>query len=168
MSEIEVAFRLSRAELVAAARAMVHRRWVTKLVYVFFSIYLVFILAVQIGLTNRGKPLPTSTFVFAAGTALVVLVLTYFWPAITVQAAFRNHPTAFEHQTWRFTPDGLHMAAANYSSTLKWSAFRRLVEDSAFFYFYMSDVVAVILPKRAVSETVQGQLRAAVVQWLPT
>jgi len=165
MTGIAAEFTLSRAEYVRASRAIQNRRWVTRLVYWFFGLYLVGVLALQVWLRTNGRGIPWHTFLGVMGTGAIILLITYFWPWLYVQDAFRNHSTAFTSQEWSIGEAGLRISGPDHSGDLSWTAVRRVVEDDEFFYFHLSDAQALILPKRALSPESSETLRQGVQEW---
>jgi hypothetical protein len=158
-------FSLSRSEYVRASRAMQNRRWVTWLVYGFFTAYIVGLLVLHLWLSSRGRPVPQRTLFGAMGSGALVLVLTYWWPWLTVQHSLRRHSTAFQPQVWRINDTGLEMSGPGHSSELRWSAVRRVVEDQHFFYFYVSDAMALILPRRVLDAHAVAAFHHDIREW---
>jgi hypothetical protein len=158
-------FSLSRRDYVRAGRAMQNRRWVTWLVYGFFTFYIVAIFILDLWLSSRGRPIPLKTLVGAIGGAALILGLTYGWPALTVQHGFHHHSIAFKPQVWTLSEAGIKMSGPGHSTELAWSAVRRLTDDGHFFYFYLSDTTAVILPKRCLDPGAEATLRRDVRKW---
>jgi hypothetical protein len=158
-------FSLSRSEYVRASWTMQNRRWVTWLVYEFFTAYIVALLVRHLWLSSRGRPVPAKTLVGATGSGALVLVLTYWWPSLMVQHSLRRHSTAFQPHIWRIGDTGLEMSGPDHSSELGSSAVRRVVEDQHLYYFYASDAMALILPKRVLDPHAVAAFRNDIREW---
>ena len=97
----------------------------------------------------------------------LLLVLWFFLPPISArrQWAARRHLT--EEVSYSFDAQGVRLAAASFSATLKWPIFRVIRETKSAFLLYDGTSNAHIVPKRFfTSERELGDWERAVAAWI--
>jgi len=161
VSELLVSFALTPDDYIHAFRGVLHQRRSTWAAYGCFTLAIIFIAGVALLGSGRG---PAFTPGNLAGILCGALVLGFIWwhPRMSAQQLLKNNRLAVARQTWQISGSGIVMSFPGTSSTVEWSVFLRAREDERFLYLYVSELVAHLVPKRALAAEQLQELRAIV------
>ena len=90
----------------------------------------------------------------------------WYSPWFYVKGNLKGHTQAFSPQTWSFEPTGLTVQTSASKGSVDWTVVLRVVEDGRFIYFFVSEGMAHIVPKRALEPEALTLLRRHLSQWL--
>lgn len=122
---------------------------------------LLLLLTVLLVLTKLARPEPFSLSILdwaLAAAFLLWLVLYFFGHRMAVNLAMRRargNPRLFQRRTLEITEDALQLSDQSGANSTRWHAIPWIIENGEYAYFYLTDQLAIILPKRAFADTRQ-------------
>jgi hypothetical protein len=163
-----IQFVIEEAEQVRAARAIMHRRPWTRLVYLVLPLLPISVIGPKLywgSLRRRGWWL-------SAGEMLVFVVtfvacwLIYMSPAFNVRRLRERNRAAGALQTYVLDEQGVDVTGLGTRTTIEWDNIVEAKENAEFLFLYISAHLAAIIPKRAIPVDDLSALRLSLRQWV--
>lgn len=159
-------YSIDQPEQVRASRIMYHRRWSVRVVY---GIFVLFILVAAV-LGGRsyaaGQERLSAGFVLVIVMAVVGITGMYWSPYWQIRSLRRKNRGAAGPHTYKLHDGGVGMESPGATSTVEWANVNEVFESVEFFFLYMSEGWATLLPKRAIPTEDLPRLRTALRTWV--
>lgn len=148
---------------------LLHRRrafgWAFRPTVLFFGalfvIYLVYVLCCWVlplfGMGGRLPPLEPSFFLPLGAPVLVVLA--YGLSYLSIRSQIRRNPKLTEPIHYSVGPQGLDLSARTWTAHHDWSNILRVAEPKRYFFLYILEAQALVVPKRCLTSELEASLR---------
>lgn len=141
---VHINFKYSREEIIKAYASHIRE----KLILLFYTIFGVFFLLVGIaGLLSDDEDGLTLNIILIA--AALYLFVRRFLRKKGYAKVYDSHITWREDIECIFSDKSFKNSSKNFSNEINWNIIYKVVENSEFFYIYISKNVFQIIPKRA-------------------